>query len=78
MTYKPLSLSTFVSPEMGTDRKNSAPEISPMGHTVRVAAAHYDHCNYLYVSLLVCPLKVEFHRVIQLLDSFATIKRVWF
>ena len=36
---------------MGRDRKNSAPEISPMGHIVRVASAHHDHCNY--ISLLV-------------------------
>ena len=52
---KKIERSTSASPEMhghGRDRKNSAPEVSSVGHIVRVAAANLDHCNY--VSLLVC------------------------
>ena len=49
---KKIERSLSASPEMcGRDRKHSAPEISPMGHVVRVAAVNHDHCNY--VSLLV-------------------------
>ncbi len=49
---KKMERSMSASPEMrGRDRNNSAPEISPMGHVVRVATVNHDHCNY--VSLLV-------------------------
>ena len=51
---KKIERSTSASPEMhghSRDRKNSAPEVSSVGHIVRVAAANLDHCNY--VSLLV-------------------------
>ena len=47
-----IECSMSASPEMqGRDRENGAPDISPMGHIVRVAAANRDHGNY--VSLLV-------------------------
>lgn len=49
---KKIERSMSASPEMhGRDRQNSAPEISPTGHIVRVAAVNHDHCNY--VSLMV-------------------------
>ena len=42
---KKMERSMSSSPEIGRDRKHSAPEI-PLGHIVRVTTTEHDHCNY--------------------------------